>query len=65
MDGNSSTGGAADALATLYQAVDLLPDNPATHVVEYAWKSMTDNYTKFQIASWGSIIAHEVTSLPQ
>lgn len=25
-----------------------------------AWIYMTDNYTKFQIATWGSLIVHEV-----
>ena len=28
-----------------------------------AWVYMTDNYTKFQIATWGSIILHEVCFL--
>eukprot|EP01135_Chromosphaera_perkinsii_P000788 Nk52_evm76s151 gene=Nk52_evmTU76s151 len=27
---------------------------------EHAWRYMTDNYTEFQIATWGSLIIHEV-----
>ena len=37
-----------------------LPENPVTGYVEGAWQSMLQNYTKFQIATWGSLLVHEV-----
>ncbi|KAK2166935.1 hypothetical protein LSH36_33g03043 [Paralvinella palmiformis] len=43
-------------------AEDLLkyfPDNPLKDPFETAWRYMTDNYTKFQIATWGSLLVHE------
>ena len=40
-----------------------LPRNPVTDPVEQAWTYMTDNFTKFQIATLGSLIVHEVSKL--
>ena len=37
-----------------------LPDNPLKDPFERGWNYMLDNYTKFQIATWGSLIVHEV-----
>jgi len=37
------------------------PENPVTTHIEKAWTSMMDNYTKFQIATWGNIMFHEIT----
>ena len=37
-----------------------LPDNPVQEYFKDAWTYMTDNYTKFQIATWGSLLLHEV-----
>jgi methylsterol monooxygenase len=31
-----------------------------TQYFEQAWTSMTDNYTEFQIATWGSLLIHEI-----
>ncbi|XP_042557746.1 methylsterol monooxygenase 1 [Dipodomys spectabilis] len=46
------------ALAVEY--VDsLLPGNPLQAPFKNAWNYMLDNYTKFQIATWGSLIVHE------
>ncbi|XP_070550529.1 methylsterol monooxygenase 1-like [Ptychodera flava] len=45
-------------LATEY--LEYLPDNPFRPTMEYYWTSMTDNYSKFDIASWISFIYHEV-----
>lgn len=42
-----------DVLATL-------PDNPLKEPFAYAWIYMTNNFTKFQIATWGSLLVHEV-----
>ena len=36
------------------------PDNPLRDPFASAWKYMTSNYTKFQIATWGSLLVHEV-----
>lgn len=37
----------------------LLPQNPLQEPFKNAWNYMLDNYTKFQIATWGSLIVHE------
>lgn len=37
----------------------LLPENPLQESFKNAWNYMLDNYTKFQIATWGSLIVHE------
>ena len=53
----------ADILGSAYLAVEFvdaaLPDNPLQPSFKYAWTYMMDNYTKFQIATWGSLIVHE------
>ena len=41
-----------------------LPNNPLADPFERYWTWMTDNYTKFQIATWGSLIVHEVCNAP-
>lgn len=38
----------------------LLPENPLQEPFKNAWNYMLNNYTKFQIATWGSLIVHEV-----
>lgn len=43
----------------LEKVTDLLPVNPLLPALEYYWLFMTNNYSKFQIATWGSLIAHE------
>lgn len=59
MAGNSS----ADILSSAYLAVEyvdaVLPENPFQPSLKHAWGYMLDNYTKFQIATWGSLIVHE------
>ncbi|KAM4050502.1 methylsterol monooxygenase 1 [Anomaloglossus baeobatrachus] len=51
-------------LSSAYLAVEyidsLLPDNPLQGPFKHAWTYMLDNYTKFQIATWGSLIVHEL-----
>ncbi|KAJ8399295.1 hypothetical protein AAFF_G00413330 [Aldrovandia affinis] len=53
----------ADILGSAYLAVEyvdsLLPVNPLQEPLRSAWNYMLDNYTKFQIATWGSLIVHE------
>lgn len=55
--------GTADILSSAYLAVEyvdaVLPKNPLQPSLEQAWGYMLDNYTKFQIATWGSLIVHE------
>ncbi|KAK7878307.1 hypothetical protein WMY93_031126 [Mugilogobius chulae] len=59
MAGNAS----ADILSNAYLAVEyvdsFLPPNPLQPPLKQAWGYMLDNYTKFQIATWGSLIVHE------
>ena len=40
--------------------LELLPSNPLSDPVERTWVYVTDNYTKLQIAIYGSFIVHEV-----
>lgn len=47
-------------LPTPDQFLDYLPENPIKQSFANAWMYMTKNYTKFQIATWGSLILHEV-----
>ncbi|NXC19492.1 MSMO1 monooxygenase, partial [Corythaeola cristata] len=52
-------------LNSAYLAVEyidsLMPDNPLQQPFKNAWNYMLDNYTKFQIATWGSLIVHEAS----
>lgn len=36
------------------------PENPLTDSIGKQWITMTASYTKFQIATWGSLLVHEV-----
>lgn len=66
MEGNTTTATLfVHTLTYLQQAASFLPENPATPYMEYGWKYMTDNYSKFQITVYGSIIAHEVRVILQ
>lgn len=52
-------------LNSAYLAVEyidsFLPDNPLQQPFKNAWNYMLDNYTKFQIATWGSLLVHEAS----
>lgn len=41
-------------------ALSYLPENPLQNPLASAWISMTQNFTKFQIAVFGSLIVHEL-----
>lgn len=55
--------GTANILSSAYLAVEyvdaVLPENPFQPSLKHAWGYMLDNYTKFQIATWGSLFVHE------
>ncbi|XP_008400998.1 methylsterol monooxygenase 1 [Poecilia reticulata] len=55
--------GTSDILSSAFLAVEyvdaVLPENPLQPSLRHAWGYMLDNYTKFQIATWGSLIVHE------
>lgn len=56
--------GTANILSSAYMAVEyvdsFLPENPLQEPLEHAWNHMLQNYSKFQIATWGSLIVHEL-----
>ncbi|KAL6466886.1 hypothetical protein MHYP_G00246900 [Metynnis hypsauchen] len=56
--------GTTNILSSAYLAVEyvdsLLPENPLQVPVKVAWNHMLQNYSKFQIATWGSLIVHEL-----
>ncbi|XP_067942181.1 methylsterol monooxygenase 1-like [Watersipora subatra] len=59
MEGNATS--PAETLASeLSKVVEFLPENPLTGQLEVYWRLMTSTYTHFQIATFGSLIAHEV-----
>ena len=49
---------------TLYEAVDQVaatfPSNPVEPYFAAAWIYMVDNFSKFPIANWFSVLWHEV-----
>lgn len=53
----------ATILSSALLAVDyvdsVLPENPLQLPLEQAWNHILQSYTKFQIATWGSLIVHE------
>ncbi|KAG7270650.1 hypothetical protein CRUP_032169 [Coryphaenoides rupestris] len=55
--------GTVNILGSAYLAVEyvdaVLPENPFQPSLKHAWMYMIDNYTKFQIATWGSLFVHE------
>lgn len=55
--------GSVNILSSAYLAVEFvdaaLPENPFQPSLKNAWGYMLDNYTKFQIATWGSLFVHE------
>ena len=59
---NDSFVHATDRVADhIENVLQYFPENPMNRQVELAWSYILDNYTKFQIATWGSLIVHEVT----
>ncbi|XP_051757834.1 methylsterol monooxygenase 1 [Ctenopharyngodon idella] len=56
--------GTANILSSAYLAVEyvdsFLPENPLQEPLKHAWNHMLQNYSKFQIATWGSLIVHEL-----
>lgn len=62
MDTNSSTVLSASQFSSQYVegVLEFLPGNPIVGTVEHNWRWMTDTFTKFQIATWGSLIFHEI-----
>lgn len=45
---------------TIESFLEHVPGNPFTPPLGKGWTYMTDNYTKFQISTWGSLIVHEL-----
>ena len=57
MDINSTV----NAFASFYDHV--VPGNPALPYFELGWRYMTENYSKFAIATYGTILIHEVRTI--
>ncbi|XP_004414895.1 PREDICTED: methylsterol monooxygenase 1-like [Odobenus rosmarus divergens] len=57
---NESIGIFSSASLAVEYVDSLLPENPLQETFKNAWNYMLNNYTKFQIATWGSLIVHEV-----
>lgn len=56
--------GTANILSSAYLAVEFvdsfIPENPLQEPLKHAWNHMLQNYSKFQIATWGSLVVHEL-----
>ena len=50
------------SIKAIEDALDYLPDNPLRDPFANAWMHMTNQFTKYQIATFGSFIVHEVCS---
>ncbi|XP_078580558.1 methylsterol monooxygenase 1-like [Branchiostoma floridae x Branchiostoma japonicum] len=48
-------------ITTMRLVADYVPQNPLSGPFEASWRSMTEHYTEYQIATWGSLFFHEVT----
>ncbi|XP_004717438.1 methylsterol monooxygenase 1 [Echinops telfairi] len=59
MAANESVGIFSSASLAVEYVDSLLPENPLQERFMNAWNYMLNNYTKFQIATWGSLIVHE------
>jgi hypothetical protein len=47
-------------IGAVENALVYLPDNPLSDPFAQAWIYMTSHYSKYQIATFGSLIVHEV-----
>jgi len=48
------------SIKAVENALDFVPENPLRDPFAGVWMYMTDHFTKFQIATFGSFIVHEV-----
>jgi len=48
------------SIKTVEDALEFLPDNPLRDPFADAWMYMTNHFTKYQIATFGSFVVHEV-----
>lgn len=60
MAANESVGILNSAYLAVEYVDSFLPQNPLQEPFKNAWISMLNNYTKFQIATWGSLLVHEL-----
>jgi len=52
--------GRLSSIKAIEDALDFMPENPLRDPFAGVWMYMTNNFTKFQIATFGSFIVHEV-----
>ncbi len=63
MDNSSVIAPSNFAAQSIEDVLTYFPDNPLSDPLAKAWISMTQTFTPFQIATFGSIIIHEVSAL--
>ncbi|KAK6181029.1 hypothetical protein SNE40_008973 [Patella caerulea] len=49
----------AESASFPQEFLEYLPENPIKEPLKHGWILMNQQYTKFQIATWGSLIVHE------
>ncbi len=62
MENNTVLAPSNPAAQSIEDILTYFPDNPLRDPFAKAWISMTQTYTPFQIATFGSIIIHEVSA---
>ena len=60
MENDTSITGPLFFANQIEHALNFFPDNPISETMGKQWVSMTSSYSKFQIATWGSLLVHEV-----
>ena len=63
METQTITSPSGVAIQYVENVLEYFPENPLEQPISKAWMWMTDSYTKFQIATWGSLLIHEVILL--
>lgn len=59
MELNETLGIFSSASLAVEYIDSFLPENPLQEPFKNSWNSMINNYSKFQIATWGSLLVHE------
>jgi len=55
--------GRLSSIKAVEDVLNFMPDNPLRDPFAGLWMYMTNNFTKYQIATFGSFIVHEVCKI--
>uniref|UniRef100_S4REL1 Methylsterol monooxygenase 1 n=1 Tax=Petromyzon marinus TaxID=7757 RepID=S4REL1_PETMA len=60
MEANNYSSIIASASLAVQYVDSLLPENPLQTPMRMVWSHMLERFTKFQVATWGSLLVHEL-----